>query len=110
MPCFGQVSVQQETFEKITTKNDFLGISWEILTEKLRFFSARFPLKIDKHWGRKISGSLSQNWISQYSTKGDPLGRQWVDNVVIRPPADSKGLPPPKLAGVQRGNFRHIMV
>ena len=46
-----------------------------MLTKKSRFFDARLPLKISTFWRSQLK------WISQNSTKGDPLGRQRVESL-----------------------------
>ena len=53
--------------------------------QKIAFFVARFTSKLvyigAKDAFRKILGSVSQKWISQNSTKGDPLGRHGVESL-----------------------------
>ena len=55
----------------------FLGTFWKIFTKKLRFFGA-LSLKISIYWRRrlfrKILGSVSQKWISQYNIKRGQFG------------------------------------
>ena len=57
----------------------------KILTKKSRFFGARCPSNLvysgTKGALRKFLGSVGQKWISQNSTKRDPLGRQGVKSL-----------------------------
>ena len=56
-----------------------------MLTKKSHFFGARSPSKLvyirAEGVFSKFLGSVSQKWISQNSTKGDPLGRQGVESL-----------------------------
>ena len=78
IPVLAKNSVPQAKFEKSRPKKAFLGTFSKMLTEKKSFFGARSPL-ILVYIGaqgafRKISGSLSQIWISQNSSKVGPFG------------------------------------
>ena len=44
------------------------------LPKKSLFFRRALPLKLSVDWSRKNLGSISQNWISQNSSKGGPFG------------------------------------
>ena len=57
------------------------GTFWKFFTKKIAFFRRALPLKISVDWRRKILGSISQNWISQNNSMGDPLGRQGVESL-----------------------------
>ena len=57
----------------------------ENFDRKIAFFGARSPLKFSIDWRlrrlyKKLK-SVSQKWISQNSTKGDPFGRQGVESL-----------------------------
>ena len=67
----------------------------ENFQQKGVFSAHAFPSNIEyfgaKGAFRKILGSVSQKRISQNSTKGDPLGRQWVKSL------RQESVPPKKL-------------
>ena len=63
--------------KKNSPKKAFLGPFWNTSTNNW-VFSARAPPKIRIDWSRR---SVSQKWISENSTKGDPLGRQGVESL-----------------------------
>ena len=75
----------------------FLGIFWKILTKKIAFFGARFPLKISKYGHRRLLvlnlGSASHKWVSQNSTKGSAGGRIFEEKTCQPPPPP----PPPPI-------------
>ena len=79
-PYFGKnFSAAGKIFEKKNRpKRRFWALFGHFWTKKLRFFGAP-PLKISKNWRprlgafRKILGSVSQNWISQISSKKGPF-------------------------------------
>ena len=53
VPIFANFFAPQANFWKNRPKNAFLGTFWKILTEKLRFFGARSPLKISVYWRQR---------------------------------------------------------
>ena len=77
-------------------KKAFLGPFWKYLTKKLHARPSNLVYFGAKGAFRQILGSVSQTWISEKSTKGDPLGRQGDESLkkggAVRPP-------PPKSAG-----------
>ena len=53
VPILAKFFASQAKFWKNRSKKAFLGTFWKILTEKLRFFGARSPLKISIYWRQR---------------------------------------------------------
>ena len=79
-------------FFKKWPKKAVLSTFWKILTKKLHLLGASSTLKISIYWRHKRLLKnfrvRHQKWISQNSTKGDPLGRQGFESLrkSVNPP------------------------
>ena len=71
-PCFGQNFCCAPG--NILKNQARKGVFRNFLIKKVSFCGAASPSKL-VYIGAKMFGSVSQNWISQKSTKGNPLGR-----------------------------------
>ena len=75
---FGQfLCAAGKNFEKKTGKKGVFRHFLENIDQKIAFFGASSHLKFSTYLGNL--GPVSQKWISQNSTKGDPLGWQGVE-------------------------------